>query len=97
MAIIEIHHNTLVKVATNTLNTGLTIMEGNKTYFRVPVPTGDPAPDLPVNLNQPRIPSESPWLEIPSYNSKFIPKVLSDLYIYCTGGTPTINGWMEVL
>ena len=53
MAIIEIPHNTIVKVATSTLNTGITIMEGNKQYYRVPVPTGDTAPSLPVNLNQP--------------------------------------------
>jgi len=97
MAIIEIPHNTVVKIAISTLNTGITIMEGNKKYYRVPVPTGDAAPSPPVNLNQPRIPSESPWLQIPAYNSKFIPKILSDLYIYCTGGTPTINGWLEVL
>ena len=97
MSVIETPHNTVVKIATGTLNTGITIMEGNKKYYRVPVPTGDPAPAPPVNLNSPRIPSESPWLLIPAYNSKFIPKVASDLYIYCSGGNPGINGFLEVL
>lgn len=97
MAVIEIPHNTIVKIATSTLNTGITIMEGSKKYYRVPVVAGEDAPDLPVNLNSPRIPSESPWLQIPSYNSKFVPKVLSDLYIYCTGGSAELSGFLEVL
>jgi len=95
--IMEIPHNTMVKVATATITTGLTIMEGNKKYYRVPVPTGDTAPSLPENLDSPRIPSTSPWIEIPWFNSKFVPKESSDLYIYCTNGSPNINGLLEVL
>ncbi len=95
--IIQIPHNTIVKIATATLNTGITIMEGNKKYYRVPVATGGTVPSLPINLNQPRIPSTSPWLEIPWFNSKFVPKISSDLYIYCTNGSPNINGVLEVL
>ena len=97
MAIIEIPHNTVVKVGSSVLKLGLTIMEGNKQYFRVPVFAGAPAPLLPILPDNPRYPITSPWLEIPEYNSEFVPKASSDLYIYCTGGTPGLSGYMEVL
>lgn len=92
----ECPHNTVTKISTATLKTGLTIMEGGKKYYRTWVLTGEPAPDPPVNLNNPRVPASSPWLEIPVYNSKFIPTAASDLYVYATGGDPKVSGFIEV-
>ena len=75
---------------------GLTKMEGNKTYYRTWVLKDEPAPLLPVNLENPRDPITSPWIELPEFNSEFLPVEASDLYIYCTGGVKGLSGYIEV-
>lgn len=93
----ECKHHEVTLIATAVLKAGLTIMEGNKKkYYRTWTDPADPAPLPPTNLDNPRIPSTSIWLEIPEYNSKFIPTSLSNLYIYCTGGNPEVHGLIEV-
>jgi hypothetical protein len=89
-------HHEVTLISASTLKTGITKMEGSKKYYRTWVNPGADAPLPPENLDNPRVPVTSIWLEIPVYNSKFIPTTLSDLYIFCTEGDPKINGLLEV-
>ena len=95
--VVECPHHTVTKLASNVFpKAGLTKMEGNKNYFRTWVAVNAPAPLPPINLDNPRQPITSIWLELPEFNSEFSPVHASDLYIFCTGGATTKSGYIEV-
>lgn len=89
-------HNTVTKIAMGVTNIDVQVMQGGKKYFKIYKNAGDTAPLPPENLDQPRIPITGEWLEMPNYITSFRFDTATDVYIYCTGNDPNLNGLLEI-
>lgn len=94
--VIEVPHNTIVKIGTNVNRLRALKMEGGKSYYETSRPTGEAAPALPINPDNPRDPITTEWLVIPTMNYLFEDDEASDIYIYCTDGDSKKSGYLRV-
>lgn len=88
----SIIHQTVTKIANGVTFLDILKLEGGKDYYWTHRNYGEDAPDLPENLNNPRIPTTSEWVIMPNYITTFKSNSLSDIYIYCTGATSERDG-----
>lgn len=88
-------HQTVTIVATAVNSCDVHVKQGGKKYYHTYVTTGSAAPAAPADLNNPDIDYTGLWVEIDNFH-EFRPSASSDLYLWCTGGSSSLNGNVRI-